>query len=87
MGVVFQGDERQDFVSVVEEVTEGVEDLGLGEVQGLGNLEDGSPRWCNVTTWRTATANRRLPAHLAFESNDMRVFGFHRLRHCRGATP
>jgi hypothetical protein len=40
MGLLFLGDEREDFVAMIEEVAEGVENLGLGNAQGLGDLQD-----------------------------------------------
>jgi hypothetical protein len=40
MGLLFLGDEREDFVPMVGEVAEGVEDLGLGDAQRLGDLQD-----------------------------------------------
>src|SRR5262245_8475530 len=40
MGLLFLGDQPEDFVAMVEEVAERVEDLGLGDAQRLGDLQD-----------------------------------------------
>src|SRR5262245_19637352 len=40
MGLLFLGDQREDLVAVVEEVAQRVEDLGLGDAQRLGDLQD-----------------------------------------------
>ncbi len=40
MGLLFCGDEREDFVAMIEEVAQRVEDLGLGDAQRLGDLQD-----------------------------------------------
>jgi hypothetical protein len=40
MGLLFRGDEREDFVAMIEEIAERVEDLSLGDTERLGDLED-----------------------------------------------
>ena len=40
MRLLFLGDEREDFVAMIEEVAQGVEDLGLGDAERLGDLHE-----------------------------------------------
>ena len=40
MGLLFRGDEREDFVAMIEEIAERVADLCLGDAERLGDLED-----------------------------------------------
>ena len=40
MGLLFPDDEREDFVAMIEEIAERVEDLCLGDAERLGDLED-----------------------------------------------
>ena len=41
MGLPFLGYERGDFVAMIEEIAQTVENLSFGNVQGIRDLEDG----------------------------------------------
>src|SRR5436305_14183105 len=79
MGLLFLGDQREDFVAVVEEVAQRVEDLGLGDAQRLGDLHGRLAE----PVQRDDMANRHaqavddgFAAADAFQQDDVLVFGF-----------
>jgi hypothetical protein len=78
MGLFFLGDEREDFVAMIEEVAQGVEDLSLGEAQGLGDLQDRfalSVERNDVTDANPQAVDDGLAAADAFQPDDVRMFG------------
>jgi hypothetical protein len=78
MGLLFLGDEREDFVAMVEEVAQGVEDLGLGNAEGLGNLQDrfAAPvQRGHVADGHPQAVDDGLAAANAWEADDVRVLG------------
>src|ERR1019366_2848186 len=79
MGLLFLSDEGGNLAAMVEEITQAVENLGLGEVQSIRNFENGFA----LKIKRRHMANRdaqavddRLAAANAFTANDVRMIGF-----------
>jgi hypothetical protein len=56
----FLSDQRLDLRAMVEEVTQGVHDLGLRERQRLGDIRDASPCLKRVAICRTVTRSPSL---------------------------
>src|SRR6516162_5120511 len=89
MGLFFLGDQRQDFITMVEEITQRVENLRLGDAQRLGDIQD---RFAlpmqrhDVANGHTQAIDYRLAAADAFEANDMRMFGLHSLWHAHSSS-
>jgi hypothetical protein len=84
MGLLFQGDQRQDFVTVIEEVTQRVENLSLGDAQRLGDVENRfAPlmQGDNVADGHPQAVNHWLTPANAFEANDVGVFGPYSIGH------
>jgi hypothetical protein len=84
MGLLFLGDESEDFVAMIEEVAQGVEDLGLGDVQGLGDLQDrfAAPvKRGHVAHGHSQPINDGLASANAIEANDVRMFRLDGLGH------
>jgi hypothetical protein len=84
MGLFFLGNEREDFIAMVEEITQRVEDLGLGNAQGLGDVEDRFALLMerdHVPDGHAQSINHRLAAADAFQPDDVRVFGLNRFGH------
>jgi hypothetical protein len=80
MGLLFQSDERRDFVAMVEEVTERVENLGLRQSQGLGDLGNRFAKLMerrHVSDSDAQAVNHRLAAANAFQPNDMGTLSLH----------
>jgi hypothetical protein len=79
MGLFFLGDEREDFVAMIEEVAQGVEDLSLGQAQGLGDLQDrfATPmKRDDVTDGYLQAVDHGLAAADAFQPDDVRMPSF-----------
>ena len=84
MGLLFLGDEREDLVAVVEEVAQGVEDLGLGDAQRLGDLQDGfaaAVQRDHVADGHAPPVDHGLAAADAREPDDVRMLGLDDLGH------
>jgi hypothetical protein len=84
MGLLFLGNERQNLVPMVEEVTEGVEDLGFRDPQGLGDLEDrlATPVQRNYLTHSyPQPIDHRLATADVRDAHDMWMLGFDHLGH------
>jgi hypothetical protein len=84
MGLLFPGDEREDFVAMIEEVTERVEDLSLGDAQGLGDLDNRFTALAqshHVTDGHAQPVDHRLAAAHAFQPDDVGVLGLYRFGH------
>jgi hypothetical protein len=84
MGLLFPGDEREDFVAMIEEVTERVEDLSLGDAQGLGDIEDRFAALMqrdHVTDCHAQPVDHRLAAADAFQTDNVGVLGLHGFGH------
>jgi hypothetical protein len=88
MGVLFLGDEREDFVAMIEEVAQRVEHLGLGDAQGLGNLENrftAPVQRRNVPDRHAQPIDHGLTAADALKADDVRVLSSHGFSHARGS--
>jgi hypothetical protein len=84
MGQLFLGDERQDFVAMVEEVTERVENLGLGYAQSFSNLQNGFAALMqgnHVADSDAQGIDNRFAAADAREAHDVRVLALHCIGH------
>jgi hypothetical protein len=84
MGLLFLGDQREDFLPMIEEVAERVEDLGLGDAQRFGNFHNrfAVPMQRNdVADSHAQSIYQRLTAADAFETDDVRMLGLDRLGH------
>ena len=84
MGLLFLGDEREDFALMIEEVAQGVEDLCLGDAQGLGDLQDrlaATVQRDDVTNRDPQAVDDRLAAADTFQPDDVRMLGLDRLSH------
>jgi hypothetical protein len=78
MGLLFLGDQGQDFVAMVEEIAQRVEHLRLGYVQGLGDFDNRFPALMqchNVADGHPQSVDHRLSAADATEANDVWMFG------------
>lgn len=76
MGLLFLGDQREDFVAVVEEVAQRVEDLGLGDAQRLGDLQGrlAEPvQRDDMADRHPQPVDHGFAAADAFQPNDVRV--------------
>ena len=79
MGLFFSGDQDVYFILVIEEVTEGMENLRLGEPQTLGDRTQRIPllmQGCHVAHGNTETVNHRLATANSRQPNDVRMFSF-----------
>jgi hypothetical protein len=86
MGFLFSGDQRGDLVPVVEELAEGVKDLGLGEVRSFRHLVDGFAAQVqrgHMPHGDPQTVDDRFATTNAFQAYDVRMFGFHDCSHER----
>jgi hypothetical protein len=84
MGLLFLSDECRNLVVVVEEVTERVVNLSLGESQGLGDVEYGFAALMkrnHVPDRNAQTVDHRLAATDAFEPDNVRVLRLHGFVH------
>jgi hypothetical protein len=84
MGLLFLGNEGENFVAMVEEVAERVENLGLGEAQSLRDVGNGLPTLMeggDMTNCHAQAVNDRLAAADAWEADDMWVLGLHDFGH------
>jgi hypothetical protein len=84
MGLLFLGDQREDFIAMVEEVAQGVEDLSLGDAQRLGDLQDGfaTPvQRGHVADRHPQAIDHGLAAADAREPNNVRMLGLDSFRH------
>src|SRR6266536_1405187 len=73
VGLPFLSDQREDFVPVVEEIAEGVEDLSLGDPQRLGDLQDrfaAAVQGGDVADGHAQPVDHGLAAADAFEPDD-----------------
>jgi hypothetical protein len=78
MGLLFLRDQSQDFVAMVEEITQRVEYLRFGDVQGLGNFDNRFPALMqchNVADGHAQSVDHRLSAAEGLEANDVWMFG------------
>jgi hypothetical protein len=84
MGFFFLSDKRRDFFAMVEEVTEGVENLGLSQSQGLGDL---GCRFAtlmkrgHVPDGHAQAVDHRLAAADAFKPDNVRMLSLHGVSH------
>jgi hypothetical protein len=86
MGLFFLSDQRQNVAPVVEKITQGVENLGLGDPQGFGDVENRFALLMegdHMTDCHTQPINDGLTAADSFEADDVWMFGFNRFRHAR----
>src|SRR5260370_31949754 len=88
MGLLFLSDERRDFVAMVEEVTERVENLGLSQTQGLDNVGNrlaALMKGRDVADGHAQAVDYRLPAADAFEPANMRMLSLHGVGHANSS--
>src|SRR5437867_4448020 len=80
MGVLFQRNERHDFVPMIEEIAQGVEDLGFAQTQCQGDLLNCFPALVKRSDVPDGDAqavdDRFAPAH-SFEAENMWVICFY----------
>jgi len=84
MGLLFLGDEREDFVAMIEEVAKRVEDLSLGYAQGLGDIENRFAALMqrdHVTNGYAQPVDHRLAATDAFQPDNVGVLSLHGFGH------
>jgi len=84
MGLLFPGDQREDFVAMIEEVAERVEDLSLGDAQDLGDIENRFAALMqrdHVTDGHAQPIDHRLAAADAFQPDNVGVLGLHDFGH------
>src|SRR5262245_55996805 len=84
MGLLFPSDERHDFVAMIAEVTERVENLGLRQSQGfgaLGNRLATLMKHRHVSDRDAQAVDHRLAATDAFTANDMGMLCLHGVSH------
>jgi len=84
MGLFFLGNEREDFVAMVAEVTQGVEDLRLGDSQGIRDGGNGFALLMqrdHVAHAHPQSVNHRLAAANACQANNVGVFGLYGFGH------
>ena len=84
MGLVFLGDEREDFGAMIEEVAQRVENLGLGDAQVLGDLDDrfAAPvQRSNMACGNSEPVNDVLASANAIEPNDVGMLRLDGLGH------
>ena len=84
MGLLFLSDERENLLAMIEEIAEGVEDLGLSDAQCLGDLQDRLAlpvQRDHVTNAHAQPVDYRLTAADAFESDNVRMLGLDHLGH------
>jgi hypothetical protein len=84
MGLLFLSDEREDFVAMVEEVTQGMEDLGLGDAQRFGNFQDrftAPVQRDDMADGYPQPIDHGLAAANAFKPDDVRMLGLDSLGH------
>ena len=84
MGLLFLGDEHEDFSAMIEEIAQRVEDLGLGDLQVLGDLQDrfAAPmRRSDMAHGNSQPVNDGLASANAIKANDVGVLRLDRLGH------
>jgi len=84
MGLLFLGDEREDFVAMIEEVAQRMEDLCLGDTQRLGNLQDrfAAPvQRDHVADGNAQPVNDGLTSAYSIEANNMGMLRLDGLGH------
>src|SRR5262245_47872008 len=89
MGLLFQSNEPQDLVAVVEEVAKRVEHLGLRDAQGLSDVEDRFAALVqrnDVANRHTQAVDHRFAPADAFEAHDVWVLGLNNLGHAASST-
>src|SRR5687767_2127006 len=84
MALLFLSDQGGDLLAVVEEVAQGMDDLGFGEVEGGRYLRDRFAQEIeggHVPNGDAQTVNERLAAANAFPADDVGVLGLDKGRH------
>jgi hypothetical protein len=84
MCLLFLNDQRRDFVTMVEEVTERVENLGLSQSKCFGDVRNwfaAQMKRGNVANGHPQTVNYWLAATQAFEPDNMRMVSLRRDGH------
>ena len=76
MGLLFRGDQREDFVAMIEEIAERVEDLCLSDAQRFRDRDDrfATPVQCDdVAHGDSQPVDDRLPSADSIKANDVRM--------------
>jgi hypothetical protein len=84
MGLLFCGDEPEDFVAVIEEIGERVEDLGFGDVQGVGDFQNRFPapvQRGHVAHGHSQAINDRFASANAIKANNVGMLRLDGLGH------
>jgi len=84
MGLLFLGDEREDFVAMIEEVAKRVEDLSFAYAQCLGDVENrfaALTQRDHVTNGHAQPVDHRLAAADAFQPDNVGVVRLHGFGH------
>jgi hypothetical protein len=84
MGLFFLGYQRKNILAMVEEVAKGVENLGFGDAQRLGDLQDSlaAPVQCDhMTDGHAQPIDHRLTAAYTLKPDDVRMLSLDHLSH------
>ena len=88
MRLFFLGDKPQDLLAMIGEITQCVEDLGLGNPECLGDLDKRLAlpvQRDHVTDRYPQSIDYRLAAANAFKADNVRMLGPHGLGHARSS--
>jgi hypothetical protein len=88
MGLLLLSDEVQDFALVVKEIAQRMEHLGLGDPQGLGDVENGIALTVErdyVPDRDTKAVDDWFAAADAFQADDVGMFGLNGSGHGQGS--
>jgi hypothetical protein len=84
MGLLFLGDERQNFVAMIGKKTQRVKDLGFGNSQVLrdfGNWFTNLVQHGHVADGYSKAINHRLTTAKTFTADNVRVVSFYSFTH------
>jgi hypothetical protein len=84
MSMLFLRDEVGDCLAVIEEITQAVKDLCFGEIQGVGDFQDGFAAQVeggDMAHGDAQAVNERFPAAHTVTVHDMRMLGFEKCFH------
>jgi len=88
MGLLFLGNQRHDFIVVIEEVAESMINLSFAQSQSLCDFHDAfaaKVESSHVANGYTQAVHHRLPAADVFQADNMRMICRNRGRY--GLTP
>jgi hypothetical protein len=84
MGQLILSNQGQDFVAMIEKVTEGMVDLSFRDSQALGYFGNGfalAVQRDDMAHRHSQTVDHWFPAADAFKANDVRMIGFQKVGH------